>query len=55
MAYHLFVNNATFSDDGMLPSCRLLIRTTHNADAHSALKRCAHGLECTQHSVHSKS
>jgi len=31
------------------------IRTTHDADAHSALKRCARGLECTQHSVHSKS
>ena len=30
-------------------------RTTHDADAHSALKRCARGLECTQHSVHSKS
>ena len=33
----------------------LQIRTTHDADAHSALKRCARGLECTQHSVHSKS
>jgi len=31
------------------------LRTTHDADAHSALKRCARGLECTQHSVHSKS
>ena len=30
-------------------------RTTHDADAHSALKRCARGLECTQHSVHRKS
>jgi len=33
----------------------LYSRTTHDADAHSALKRCARGLECTQHSVHSKS
>jgi len=33
----------------------ILTRTTHDADAHSALKRCARGLECTQHSVHSKS
>jgi len=31
------------------------IRTTHDALLHSALKRCASGLECTQHSVHSKS
>jgi len=30
-------------------------RTTHDALLHSALKRCARGLECTQHSVHSKS
>jgi len=30
------------------------IRTTHDALLHSALKRCACGLECTQHSVHSK-
>jgi len=30
-------------------------RTTHDALLHSALKCCARGLECTQHSVHSKS
>jgi len=32
-----------------------VVRTTHDALLHSALKRCARGLECTQHSVHSKS
>ena len=42
-------------DAKMTPSIPKDTRTTHDADAHSALKRCARGLECTQHSVQSKS
>ena len=36
-------------------STRLAIRPTHNALLHLALERSVRGLECTQHSVHSKS
>ena len=39
----------------MTPQVGPAVRTTHDTLLHSALKRCARGLECTQHSVHSKS
>ena len=35
--------------------CRERDRPTHNALLHLALERSVRGLECTQHSVHSKS
>ena len=33
----------------------IVIRPTHNPLLHLALERSVRGLECTQHSVHSKS
>lgn len=36
-------------------STRIIVRPTHDAVLHSALWCCAPGLECIQHSVHSKS
>ena len=51
----LSVERAIDVNDPMGAVSTVHARTTHDADAHSALKRFARGLECTQHSVHSKS